>query len=201
MEASLTFRRGEEISHREAGVCMLQKYWKEFAPKDVLEWSQRIANSCGYVVAAYVGDAIAGVLEAMRLDIGGDPWRVPNTFQELTADGTWSTHKESGDTVMLVDLTIAPAYHGVGLFEAFVEYARKSFESPSGVILTYSPLFLPDKRYWVIHKHELLGARLTRELPRARPGLTMKVAGQELIAEDVGIAAYSVPEREPENIE
>jgi len=154
--------------------------------------SERIANSGGYVVAAYVGNVIAGVLEAMRLDIGGDPRQVPTTFQELTADGTWRTHRDSGDTVILVDLTIAPEYHGVGLFEAFAQYARKSFESPSRVIFTYSPLFLADKRYWVVQKHERLGARLTVELPRSRPGLTMTMDGEELIAEDVGITAYTL---------
>jgi len=192
METSLTFRRGEEIDQREAGVSILQKYWKAFAPRDVYEWGQRIANSGGYVVGAYVDNVIAGILEAMRLDIGGDPHEVPATFQELTADGTWRTHKDSGDTVMLVDLTIAPDYHGVGLFEAFAQYARRSFESPSGVILTYSPLFLADKRYWVVHKHERLGAKLTRELRRSRPGLTMIVGGEQLIAEDVGITAYAL---------
>ena len=192
METSLTFRHGEEIDQREAGVSILQQYWKAFAPKDVYEWGQRIANSGRYVVAAYVGDAIAGILEAIRLDIGGDPHQVPATFQKLTADGTWRTHRDSGDTVMLVDLTIAPDYQGVGLFEALALYARRSFESPSGVILTYSPLFLSDKKYWVVHKHERLGAKLTRELPRSRPGLTMMVGGKTLIAEDVGIMAYTL---------
>src|SRR6267142_3098530 len=190
--ATLTFRHGEEIDQREAGVRILQRYWKAFAPRDVHEWSQRIANSGGHVVAAYVGNVIAAVLEAMRLDIGGDPHRVPATFQELTADGTWKTHRDSGDTVILVDLTIAPEYHGVGLFEAFAKYARQSFESPSGVILTYSPLFFAETRYWVVDKHERLGAKLTKELPRSRPGLTMTMGGEELIAEDVGITAYSL---------
>ena len=190
MEIPLTFRQGEEIDQREAGVGILQKYWKAFAPRDVCEWSQRIANSGGYIVAAYVGNAIAGILEAMKLDIGGDPHKVPATFQELTENGTWSSHTDSGDTVMLVDLTIAPLYHGVGLFEALARYARRSFESPSGRILTYSPLFLADRRYWVVQKHELLGAKLTNELRRSRPGLTMIAAGELLIAEDVGITAY-----------
>jgi hypothetical protein len=192
METSLKFRQGEHIDQRDAGVDILQKYWKAFAPRNVNEWGERIANSGGYVVAAYIGDVIAGVLEAMRLDIGGDPHRVPATFQELTADGTWKTHRDSGDTVILVDLTIAPEYHGVGLFEAFAKYARQSFESPSGVILTYSPLFFAEKRYCVVDKHERLGAKLTKELPRSRPGLTMTMGGEELIAEDVGITAYSL---------
>src|SRR5262245_33987532 len=103
---SVTFRRGAEIDQREAGVRILQTYWKGFAPRDVCEWDQRIANSRGYVVAAYVGNAIAGILEAIRLDIGGDAEQVPATFQGLTANGTWSNHRDSGDTVMLVDLTI-----------------------------------------------------------------------------------------------
>jgi hypothetical protein len=128
----------------------------------------------------------------MRLDTGGDSARVPTTFQELTADGTWSSHRTSGDTVMLVDLTIGREYHGAGLFEAFVEFARKTFTSPSGVILTYSPLFLPENRYWVVNKHQRFGAELWRELPRSRPGLTMTVNGQELLAEDVGVTAYTV---------
>ena len=192
MQTSVTFRCGEEIDQREAGVGILQRYWKAFAPKDVFEWSQRITNSSGYVVAAYVGNAIAGILEAMKLDVAGDPSKVPTTFQELTADGTWSTHKTSGDTVMLVDLTIAPEHHGAGLFEAFVAFAKESFKPPSGVILTYSPLFLPENRYWVVNKHERFGAELKRELPRSRPGLTMAVAGQELMAEDVGITAYTI---------
>ena len=189
---SITFRRGDEIDQREAGVSILQKYWKGFAPRNACEWGQRIANSGSYMVAAYVDNVIAGILEAIRLDIGGDPYQVPATFQELTADGTWSTHRDSGDTVVLVDLTIAPAYHGVGLFEALAQYARRSFESPSGLILTYSPLFFADRRYWVVQKHERMGAKLTRELRRSRPGLTMMVGGEGLIAEDVGITAYTV---------
>ena len=189
---TLIFRRGEEIDQREAGLGILQKYWKGFAPRDAYEWGQRIANSRGYVVAAYVNNVIAGVLEGMRLDTGGNPDNVPTTFKELTADGTWSNHKESGDTVILVDLTIAPNFHGAGLFEAFARFALKTFESPSGVIMTYSPLFLPQHRYWVLNKHVQLGASLVRELTGSRPGLTMRVAGEELTAEDVGIAAYSV---------
>lgn len=188
---SVTFRCGDEIDQREAGVSILQKYWKGFAPRDTGEWGQRIANSGSYMVAAYVDNVIAGILEAIRLDIGGDPYQVPATFQELTGDGTWSTHRGSGDTVVLVDLTIAQAYHGAGLFEALAQYARRSFESPSGLILTYSPLFCADRRYWVVQKHERLGARLTIELRRSRPGLTMMVGGEGLIAEDVGITAYT----------
>src|SRR5262245_29173677 len=102
-EASVAFRCGEQIDQREAGVRVLQKYWKAFAPKDVREWRQRIANSDKYMVAAYVGNAIAGILEGIRLDLGGNPSNIPQTFQELTADGTWSNHKPSGDTVVLVD--------------------------------------------------------------------------------------------------
>ena len=192
METSFTFRCGDEIDQREAGVAILRKYWKAFAPRDVQEWNQRIRNSGRCVIAAYDGNVMAGVLEAMRLDIGGDPYGVPTTFQELTADGTWSTHKASGDTVMCVDLTIAPNYHGSGLFEAFVQFARVSLESRSGVILTYSPLFPDHNRYWVVRKHEHLGAQLTREMRRSRPGLTMRVGGEELMAEDVGITAYRV---------
>jgi hypothetical protein len=192
MNTSLTFRCGEQIDQREAGVGLLGKYWKSFAPKDVCEWSQRIAASGGYIVAAYVGDAIAGILEGMRLDIGGDLSRVPGTFQELTGNGTWNTHNASGDTVILVDLTIGPSYHGVGLFEAFVDFAKNTFQSPSGMILTYSPLFVSENRYWVANKHEHCGAKLQKEIPKSRPGLKMIVGGQELLAEDVGIMAYTL---------
>jgi hypothetical protein len=190
--ASVTFRSGNEIDQREAGVRILQKYWKAFAPKNSADWSQRIANSSSHIVAAYVDDVIAGILEAIRIDTGGDPYHVPATFQELTADGTWSTHRNSGDTVVLVDLTVAPTYQGVGLFEALAHYARETFESPSGLILTYSPLFFSDRRYWVVQKHERLGARLITELRKARSGLTMIVGGEGVIAEDVGITAYTV---------
>jgi hypothetical protein len=190
--ASVTFRSGNEIDQREAGVRILQKYWKEFAPTDAHDWSRRIANSGSHIVAAYVDNVIAGILEAIRIDTGGDPYQVPATFQELTADGTWRTHRNSGDTVVLVDLTIASEYHGVGLFEALAHYARKSFESPSGLILTYSPLFFSDRRYWVVQRHERLGARLITELRKARSGLTMMVGGEGVSAEDVGITAYSL---------
>jgi hypothetical protein len=192
MQTSVTFRCAEDIDQREAAVGILQKYWKAFAPKDVVDWSRRIANSGSHIVAAYVGNAIAGILEAMRLDAGGDSSKVPATFQELTAGGTWSSHKPSGDTVMLVDLTIRKEYHGAGLFEAFVAFARNTFQSPSGVILTYSPLFLPDNRYWVVNKHQRFGAELKRELSGSRPGLTMVVDGRELLAEDVGVTAYTL---------
>jgi hypothetical protein len=192
MQTTLRFRCGEHIDQRAAGVGILQKYWKAFAPKNASDWGQRITNSGGYIVAAYIGNVIAGILEGMRLDISGDPSKVPTTFEELTADGTWANHNRFGDTVILVDLTIAPEYHGAGLFEAFVSFARKTFQSPSGMILTYSPLFSPENRYWVVNKHERVGARLARELVRSRPGLTMTVGGKELMAEDVGIAAYTL---------
>jgi hypothetical protein len=92
---------------------------------------------------------------------------------------------------VLVDLTIAPEYHGAGLFEALVAFARRNFLSPSGVMLTYSPLFPAERRYWVVRKHEHFGARLVMEFSKSRPGLSMMVAGKELLAEDVGITAYS----------
>src|SRR5438046_7923521 len=120
----VTFRSGVEIDQGEACVSILKRYWKAFAPRSVHEWSERIANSGRYIVAAYVGDVIAAVLEGMRLDLEGDPNRVPKTFQELTGDGTWKTHSHSGDTVMLVDLPIAPDHHGVGLVEAASARAR-----------------------------------------------------------------------------
>jgi hypothetical protein len=47
-------------------------------------------------------------------------------------------------------------------------------------------------RYRVVTKHERLGAILTRELSRSRPGLTMTFAGEDVIAEDVGIAGYKL---------
>jgi hypothetical protein len=135
---------------------------------------------------------IAGILEGIRLNIGGESSRIPATFQELTADGTWKNHQQSGDTVVLVDLTIAPEYQGAGLFEVFVDFARKTFQSPSGRILTYTPLFLPENRYSVVQRHERFGAKLTSELSRSRPGLTMTMGGNELLAEDVGVAAYTL---------
>jgi hypothetical protein len=191
MLRSVTFRGGDEIDQQETGVDLLKKYWKQFAPQDTHDWKQRIANSGGYIVAGYVGNAIVGILEGIRLNIGGEPSRIPATFPELTADGTWKNHQQSGDTVVLVDLTIAPEYQGTGLFEAFVNFARKTFQSPSGRILTYSPLFLPKKRYSVVRRHERFGAKLTIELSRSRPGLTMTMGEDELTAEDVGVAAYT----------
>src|SRR5262249_7962191 len=133
MLTSVAFRCGLEIDQREVGVNILKKYWKEFAPKDAHEWGQRIANSGGYIVAAYVGNVIAGILEGLKLDLVGNPENVPATFRELTADGSWSSHNACGDTVVLVDLTIAPEYHGAGLFDVFVAFARRNFLSPSGV--------------------------------------------------------------------
>jgi hypothetical protein len=44
----------------------------------------------------------------------------------------------------------------------------------------------------VVQKHQRFGAKLTRELERSRPGLSMNVGGKELMAEDVGIAAYTL---------
>jgi hypothetical protein len=192
MLTSVRFRCGDEIDQREAGVNILKMHWKEFAPKDTQRWGQRIANSGGYIVAAYVGDVIAGILEGMRLNLGGTPSKIPTTFRELTADGTWSNHQQSGDTVVLVDLTIAPEYRGTGLFEVFLSLARKTFQSPSGRILTYSPLFQTEDRYSVVRRHEQFGGKLASELPRSRPGLTMPVGGHELLAEDVGVAVYTL---------
>jgi len=44
----------------------------------------------------------------------------------------------------------------------------------------------------VVQKHELLGAKLTNELRRSRPGLTMIAAGELLIAEAARITAYTL---------
>src|SRR5947199_10292252 len=120
----VTFRCGEEIDQREACVSILKMYWKAFAPRSVHEWGERIANSGSYIVEAYVGDVIAAVLEGMRLDLDGDPNRVPKPFQVLPGDGTWKTHSHYGDTVRLVDLTIAPDQHGTGLFDALSDSPR-----------------------------------------------------------------------------
>jgi hypothetical protein len=59
-------------------------------------------------------------------------------------------------------------------------------------MLTYSPLFPAERRYWVVRKHEHFGARLVLEFSKSRPGLSMTVAGQELLAEDVGITVYKL---------
>jgi len=188
----VTLRCGQEIDQREVGLKILKKYWEAFAPIDAHQWGQRIASAGSYIVAAYVSNVIAGILEGLKLDLLGNPANVPATFRELTAEGTWRSHNAFGDTVVLVDLTIAPEYHGAGLFEALVEFARRNFLSPSGVMLTYSPLFPTERRYWVVRKHEHFGARLVMEFSKSRPGLSMMVAGQELLAEDVGITAYKL---------
>jgi hypothetical protein len=44
----------------------------------------------------------------------------------------------------------------------------------------------------VVQKHERLGAKLRKELRRSRPGLTVIVSSELLIAEDVGITAYTL---------
>ena len=192
MLTSVTFRCGQEIDQREVGLKILKKYWKAFAPIDAHQWGQRIASGGGYIVAAYVSNVIAGILEGLKLDLVGNPANIPATFRELTAEGTWRSHNAFGDTVVLVDLTIAPEYHGAGLFEALVAFARRNFLSPSGVMLTYSPLFPAERRYWVVRKHQHFGARLVMEFSKSRPGLSMMVAGQELLAEDVGITVYKL---------
>jgi hypothetical protein len=188
----VTFRCGQDIDQREVGLNILKKYWKAFAPIDAQQWEQRIASAGSYIVAVYVSNVIAGILEGLKLDLVGNPANVPATFRELTAEGTWRSHNAFGDTVVLVDLTIAPEYHGAGLFEALVAFARRNFLSQSGVMLTYSPLFPAERRYWVVRKHEHFGARLVMEFSKSRPGLSMMVAGQEQLAEDVGITAYKL---------
>src|SRR5262245_48297383 len=121
--APISFSCGDEIHHLEEGLNLLKKCWKAFAPTDMHAWEQRISNSGGYIAAAYLGGAIAGMLEGIRLDLGGKPSSVPPTFQELTANGTWKNHNPDGDTLVLVDLTVAPECRGAGLFEAFVRFA------------------------------------------------------------------------------
>src|SRR5262249_56346578 len=101
---------GKEIDQRRDGLTILQKYWKTFAPADAHQWGQRIANAGGHIVAAYVGNVIAGILEGLKLDLFGNPANIPATFQELTADGTWSTHKPYCATTFLIALTIAPTH-------------------------------------------------------------------------------------------
>ena len=160
----LDFRDAYSLTEEQILFEMLQKDWNGFAPVDIEQFLARLDNSRGAIRAGYNGDLPACIVEALMTDTHGDPYKIADDYQKLTGDGTWLTHRPSGDTALLVDLTVDQRWRGMGFADQMIEYCRRAFiEYPH--MLTFSP----DNG--IAQKmHEKHGARAVRTIENARPG-------------------------------
>ncbi|HLC76568.1 MAG TPA: hypothetical protein VJH04_00015 [archaeon] len=155
----LFYRYGERITNRPSVVEILCE-WESYAP-DNNQFDTRIGNAGEYITAAYVLGDPAVVLETIALDISRAE-EMPPTFEELTGNGTWKTHKPGGKTVVLVDLTTAPPLRGNEYANRVRHHAIERCWNLYEHIMTFSPV--SAKNF-----HMNAGAYVARELPNSRP--------------------------------
>jgi hypothetical protein len=100
---------------------------------------------------------IDGVLRTKSIRAGGDPGRVPGTFEELVGE-YWSRRDPNPDTRILVDLTKLDGASGVA--KTLVTAALDAFPEPH--LGTFSP---ED----AVGLHSHFGASAIRAIPAGRP--------------------------------
>lgn len=191
----LNYEFGRDISNRQGFVDFHRRYWtsnpdpqgigEKYTFQHVYDLSQRItrANN-GFANATYDG-SIAVALESTCLHTNGSPLEIPHTWGELTADGTWSTYDQTGNTVVLITFTVERELRNVAVgnrripdeaLEYFLEFfADKEFKR------TFSP-YTPS----AAHIHLRHGGKPLALFEKARAGLFLNGT----CAEDVIVFGY-----------
>ncbi len=143
---------------------ILQNAWKDYAPRDTEQFEIRIKNSRGAIIGAFYKGKASAVVEPLFLNTAGDAENVPADFFSLTGNGDWSTHKADSDSVILVDLTVDPRMHGLGIANSIIEHAKALYWDTHHV-MTYSPETAES-----LHKRH--GAYPARRIENGRPNFT-----------------------------
>jgi hypothetical protein len=155
---SVTVVRGSDLHSRyfpEILAILLPK-WQDTDP--YLDDLATIMRNAGDDILVRVADGrIDGVLRTKCIRAGGDPRRVPDTFEELVGP-YWSRRDRSPDTRILVDVTKRDEASGVA--KTLVASALDRFQEPN--LATFSP---ED----AVGMHTHFGACAVRSIPAGRP--------------------------------
>jgi hypothetical protein len=155
---SETVMRGSDLHPRYflEILAILLPNWQDTDP--YLDDISAIMRNAGDDILVRVTDGrIDGVLRTKCIRAGGDPRRVPATFEELVGP-YWSRRDPSPDTRMLVDVTKRDGASGVA--KTLVASALDRFQEPN--LGTFSP---ED----AVRLHTHFGACAVRGIPAGRP--------------------------------
>jgi hypothetical protein len=154
----VTVVRGSELDPKyypEILAILLPK-WQDTDPYLDNIWA--VMRNAGDDILVRIADGrIDGVLRTKCLRAGGDPCRVPATFEELVGP-YWSRSDPSPDTRILVDLTKLDGASGVA--KTLIAAALDRFQEPN--LGTFSP---ED----AVGLHTHLGAAAVHGIPAGRP--------------------------------
>jgi hypothetical protein len=137
-------------------LAILLPKWQDTDP--YLDDIAAVMRNAGDDILVRVADGrIDGVLRTKRIHAGGDPRRVPATFEALVGP-YWSRRDPDPDTRMLVDVTKLDGASGVA--KTLVESALDRFPEPN--LGTFSP---ED----AVGLHTHFGACAIHGIPGGRP--------------------------------
>jgi len=137
-------------------LAILLPKWQDTDP--YLDDFSAVMRNAGDDILVRVADGVIdGVLRTKCIRTGGDPRRVPGTFEQLVGP-YWSRRDPNPDTRILVDLTKLDGASGVA--KTLVESALDRFQEPN--LWTFSP---ED----AVGLHTHFGARAVRGIPAGRP--------------------------------
>jgi hypothetical protein len=137
-------------------LAILLPNWQDTDP--YLDDISAIMRNAGDDILVRVADGrIDGVLRTKSIRAGGDPRRVPATFEELVGP-YWSRRDPNPDTRILVDVTKRAGASGVA--KTLVASALDRFQEPN--LGTFSP---ED----AVGLHTHFGACAVRGIPAGRP--------------------------------
>jgi hypothetical protein len=137
-------------------LAILLPKWQDTDP--YLDDISAVMRNAGDDILVRVADnRIDGVLRTKCIRTGGDPGRVPATFEQLVGL-YWSRRDPNPDTRILVDLTKLDGVSGVA--KTLVESALDRFQEPN--LWTFSP---ED----AVGLHTHFGACAVRGIPAGRP--------------------------------
>ncbi len=137
-------------------LAILLPQWRDTDP--YLDDIADVIRHAGDDILVRIADGrIDGVLRTKCIRTGGDPRRVPATFEQLVGP-YWSRRDENPDTRILVDLTKLDGVSGVA--KTLIAAARDRFQEPN--LGTFSP---ED----AVGLHTHFGACAVRGIPAGRP--------------------------------
>jgi hypothetical protein len=137
-------------------LAILLPKWQDTDP--YLDDFSAVMRNAGDDILVRVADSVIdGVLRTKCIRTGGDPRRVPVTFEQLVGP-YWSRRDPNADTRILVDLTKLDGASGVA--KTLVESALDRFQEPN--LWTFSP---ED----AVGLHTHFGACAVHGIPAGRP--------------------------------